>query len=70
MYNKFLIESVAIQYHWTLDSSCLYMYLARHTDSPNYSTDPFQYWMATHPIRYIYVHIGKDHYMYVFLLKA
>ena len=31
--NKFLIEWVALQYHWTLDSSCLY--LARPTDSSN-----------------------------------
>ena len=25
MYDKFLIEWVAIQYHWILDSSCLYL---------------------------------------------
>ena len=34
MYNKFLIEWVTIQYHWTLDSSCLY--LVRPSDSPKY----------------------------------
>ena len=37
IYNKFLIGWVAIQYHWTLDSSCLY--LARPSDSAKYCTD-------------------------------
>ena len=37
IFKIFLIELVAIQYHWTLDSSSLY--LARPTDSPKYSTD-------------------------------
>ena len=37
IYNKFLIEWVAVQYHWTLDLSCLY--LARPSDSPKYGTD-------------------------------
>ena len=37
IYNKFLIGWVAVQYHCTLDSSCLY--LARPSDSLKYRTD-------------------------------
>ena len=40
----FFIEWVAIRYHWTLDSSCLY--LACLTDSSNIQL----YWTATHRI--------------------
>ena len=50
MYDILLIEWVAIQYHWTLDSPCLY--LARPTDLIKYSTDSFiitEYWIANHP---------------------
>ena len=36
---KNLIEWVAIQYHYTLDLTCLY--LARPLDLPKYSTDAF-----------------------------
>ena len=35
--NKFLIECVAIQYHWILDESLLVLACPR--DSPIYSTD-------------------------------
>ena len=38
VHNKFLIGWAAIQYHWTLGSSCLY--LAHPSDSPK----------LTHPI--------------------
>ena len=51
IYNKFLIGWVDVQYHWTLDSSCLY--LARSSDSPKYYTDSSNitgYWTAAHPI--------------------
>ena len=61
MYDKQLIEWVAVQYHWTLDSSC--WNLSHPLDSLKYSTDSLISsdieWLPI-KIRYIYYIIQEE----------
>ena len=64
MYNKVLIEWVAIRYHWTLDSSHLQVfgmtYIWTHPNTAQTRSIQWQ-WMNTYPLRKIVTDKSRTH---------